>query len=92
MLTGKDGSAVVLAGSALSAVSGCQIDAPEHWVANRCLADGRMPRRTSLALFVEPAKAHVLQPWPSASAVASFGDVTTYGDFKRRSRNGGVTC
>ncbi len=31
----EDGSAVVLAGSALSAVSGCQIDAPEHWVANR---------------------------------------------------------
>mmetsp|Transcript_9397 Transcript_9397/g.29158 ORF Transcript_9397/g.29158 Transcript_9397/m.29158 type:complete len:317 (-) Transcript_9397:22-972(-) len=78
-------AAVVVVGRALSVLTGGRAFAPEHRVVARpSTVLNRVPRRTALALFVEPAKTQILHPVGFGGEHQTPGII--YGELKQRMR------
>lgn len=79
---------IVLAGCALAVVTDGMVAAPRHRVVGSAAADPHSaPRRTAIALFLEPAKAQRLHFTPNSPSSASGSLELTYGDLKQQLRS-----
>jgi len=78
-------TAIVIAGSALNLLTAGRIFAPPHRVVAPRPEPGQRctPRRTSVALFVEPAKAELLKPLAHVGVAPELPELT-YAELKKR--------
>jgi len=84
----QDAVAVVVAGTALSWLTAGRIYAPPHRVLAPAARQGcrTVPRRTSIAYFVEPAKCQLLSPITVPGHHQDLHDLT-YAELKRRAQD-----